>query len=104
MRSFALSLCALAAACSGRSGAPGLPADAISADAQAATAVAASGVECEPTPPPAAVAACVGKAEKDACTVTKGDDTFQGTCLTTPSGVLACAPTPRDDGPIAAAI
>jgi hypothetical protein len=47
-----------------------------------------------PGPPPAAVDACSGKAEGDACSVSDGDHAFDGTCRKGPdgNGPLACAP------------
>jgi hypothetical protein len=43
-------------------------------------------------PPPEAIAACEKLAEGDACKVTFGPNTLDGTCAKTPDGVLACRP------------
>jgi hypothetical protein len=45
-------------------------------------------------PPPAAFDACKGKSADDACEVTLGDHTVQGTCAQTPDQRLACRPAP----------
>lgn len=47
-----------------------------------------------PGPPPAAVQACTSLAKGDACKVTFGDRTLDGTCVTGPNGnePLACLP------------
>src|SRR5260370_21514177 len=97
MRQLALLCCAALFACKGSGSS--LPTDAASANVQAAAQLAQSGVECEPEAPPAAVAACTGKDAGATCTVNKGDDTFTGTCVKTPSGVVACAPAPHPEPP-----
>jgi hypothetical protein len=45
-------------------------------------------------PPQVAIDACSSRAEGDACSVTFGDHTIDGTCRKSPSGEgpLACAP------------
>ncbi|HEX4337612.1 MAG TPA: hypothetical protein VH062_16980 [Polyangiaceae bacterium] len=47
-----------------------------------------------PGPPPEAVQACANLAKGDACKVTFGDHTMEGTCVNGPSGnePLACFP------------
>ncbi len=55
-----------------------------------------------PTPPPAAFAACSGKAAGAPCTFQHKDRTETGTCFTPdPSQGIACKPSrpPRDEGP-----
>jgi hypothetical protein len=43
-------------------------------------------------PPPEAITACEKLADGDACKVTLGPNTLDGTCAKTPDGVLACRP------------
>jgi hypothetical protein len=42
--------------------------------------------------PKEAIVACASLADGDACTVTFGPNTIDGTCTKTPDGVLACRP------------
>jgi hypothetical protein len=54
-----------------------------------------------PNPPPVpkeAIAACASLQAGDACTVTLGGNTLDGTCAKTPDDVLACRPS-RPPGP-----
>jgi hypothetical protein len=51
-------------------------------------------------PPKEAVEACAGKAEGDACTVSRGEESHDGTCHKPPQGeALACAPADGKGGP-----
>jgi YHYH protein len=50
-----------------------------------------------PSPPPAAIGACSGETENDACAFTGPGRTVSGACRTIPGGTLACVPQqPRD--------
>jgi len=54
-----------------------------------------------PRPPQEAIDACSNRAEGDACSVTFGDRTIEGTCRRGPNGdgPLACAPKGPPPGP-----
>ena len=52
-----------------------------------------------PPIPKEAFAACANLAEGDACTVTFGPNTIDGTCAKTPDGDLACRPNHPPPGP-----